>query len=345
MIVSSAPDQQRPLLVIFDTNIWKANHFLRSPSAAAVRALLRLKRAKVALPEVIRLEVERHLRRQLKKLRQEIEEKHKSLLTLAARLKELVLPSDADIEKIVAGAFDGLGVQLKHIEFSVESARSSFLKVVDYAPPNTEHSQQFKDGVIWADCVALLAENDVTLVTADKGFRDGETLHPELQKEIAAKPGTFRLFSDLGSLLKEIQAKIEIPSTVLHRAVLSQVGHGVTGLAERQGYHASDEATTTYRVFATEDAERFFVEFTLSIVCVDATDSDRSDAKLIIDGEGLYLPDTSSLQEVRSTGERFEMTQEDGSTRELKNVIIFAGGITIGHRLVTHSIRYPMDVE
>ena len=50
------------MIVVFDTNIWKADLYLRSPAAAAVKLFLHMHAAKVGLPEVIRLEVERHLR-------------------------------------------------------------------------------------------------------------------------------------------------------------------------------------------------------------------------------------------------------------------------------------------
>jgi hypothetical protein len=50
------------MIVVFDTNIWKSELFLQSPAAAAVRFFLRERNARVGLPEVVRMEVQEHLR-------------------------------------------------------------------------------------------------------------------------------------------------------------------------------------------------------------------------------------------------------------------------------------------
>src|SRR4051812_47024217 len=50
------------MIVVLDTNIWRSSLYLKAGAAAAMRFYLRQKGAKVGLPEVIRLEVERHLR-------------------------------------------------------------------------------------------------------------------------------------------------------------------------------------------------------------------------------------------------------------------------------------------
>ena len=51
--------------------------------------------------------------------------------------------------------FSSLGVEVIDVAFSLESARSSFLKTIKKLPPSAT-TQQFKDGVLWADCLNLL---------------------------------------------------------------------------------------------------------------------------------------------------------------------------------------------
>jgi len=53
--------------------------------------------------------------------------------------------------------------------FTLESAKLSLQKINDKVPPS-DKNQQFKDGVIWADCMNLLQKGDVILVTKDKAF-------------------------------------------------------------------------------------------------------------------------------------------------------------------------------
>ena len=75
------------------------------------------------MPEVVRLEVEHHLRRDLKDYIEEIKKNHRQLLNIFGTLKEIVLPDEAAIEARVGEVFSSLGVELLEIPFSFESAR------------------------------------------------------------------------------------------------------------------------------------------------------------------------------------------------------------------------------
>ena len=54
------------MIVIFDTNIWLQNLFLRSKAGAAARFFILQNKVRVVLPEVIRLEGEQHLREKMR---------------------------------------------------------------------------------------------------------------------------------------------------------------------------------------------------------------------------------------------------------------------------------------
>src|SRR5712671_5651701 len=64
----------------------------------------------VALPEVIRLEVEHHLRKDLTAYVARIKDNYERLLAIFGTLKEIVLPSESDIEQKVSEAFAGFGL-------------------------------------------------------------------------------------------------------------------------------------------------------------------------------------------------------------------------------------------
>jgi predicted nucleic acid-binding protein len=55
------------MIVVFDTNIWKSQIYLQSAEATATRFFLRQKQARLGLPEVIKREVETHLKRDILK--------------------------------------------------------------------------------------------------------------------------------------------------------------------------------------------------------------------------------------------------------------------------------------
>src|SRR2546429_534485 len=108
---------------------------------------------------------------------------------------------------MVAQIFQSVGVPLIEIPFSFADAQDSFRRVIEQIPPS-DRDQQFKDGVIWANCVELLKSEDVFLVTSDKAFyhdRNYEKgLALPLRKEISEFPHQFTLLSELGLFLGQI---------------------------------------------------------------------------------------------------------------------------------------------
>jgi hypothetical protein len=115
------------MIVVFDTNIWKSELYLQSPSGAAVRFFLREQKARVGLPEVVRLEVEEHLRGDIKSVIDKLRTQHSRLLRLFGQLRELSLPAEDAIDAIIEKVFGELGVEVVEVPFSLPSARSSWL--------------------------------------------------------------------------------------------------------------------------------------------------------------------------------------------------------------------------
>lgn len=88
------------LTVVLDSNIWLAEHMLRQTAGAALRFYLRRHDAKIAVPEVVGREVIVHLGERKKELAADMRAAHRALMPLAGSLKELVLPDDAELERI-----------------------------------------------------------------------------------------------------------------------------------------------------------------------------------------------------------------------------------------------------
>ena len=135
------------MIIVIDTNVWLSELGLNSYAGAALRFFMRKSGARLAMPEVVRLEVRRHIRENLHDHVETIRKSHRSLLAIFGKLKELILPTDSEIEDKVNDFFESLNVETIDIPFTLESARASFLKIIDKAPPN-DRDQQFKDGVI-----------------------------------------------------------------------------------------------------------------------------------------------------------------------------------------------------
>jgi len=169
------------MIVVFDTNVWKSALYIQSPAAAAVRFFLREQKARVGLPEVVRLEVEQHLRSDIKQAITSLRIEHGRLLRLFGRMEELSLPAEDAIEAVIANVFGELGVEVLEVPFSLSSARSSFLKTIRKLPPS-DRTQEFKDGVVWSDCVELLKVDDVCLVGR---FQNSNHIWPSKQQRFS----------------------------------------------------------------------------------------------------------------------------------------------------------------
>ena len=94
------------MIVVFDTNVWYSQLGLKSAPGAAVRFFLRHHGAKVAVPEVVRLEVTQNLLRRLLEHIERIHTDYRQLLTAFGKLREIVLPTKAEVQLRIAELFE-----------------------------------------------------------------------------------------------------------------------------------------------------------------------------------------------------------------------------------------------
>ncbi|WP_138921949.1 PIN domain-containing protein [endosymbiont of Tevnia jerichonana] len=330
---------------MLDSNIWLSELGLNTAKGAATRFYIKQKQAKLVLPEIVKEEVERNLFNSLVAYSNDIQKNHRQLLTVFGQLKEVVLPSENDIRTKAKGLFDEVKVELHEIPFTLESARSSLNKINDKKPPS-DKNQQFKDGVIWADCMSLLNEDDVYLVTEDKAFfRDRNYkngLAGNLREEADSFPKEIRIYPSLSGLLEELKTDVNIDNDALVSCFTKTIADSMNSILDRNGFSISSEATVNISPFVTEDPDKIYIEFEISFECADTRDEVRTDGMLLLKGDGYYISDRKEFHELRNRGE--ELSFNDGS-EERKNVnhVILAGYIVIGHRDVEHSIRYKID--
>jgi PIN domain len=331
------------MIVVFDTNIWKSHLYLQSPSGSAVRFFLRQKKARVGLPEVIKLEVEQHLKSDIQAAVSSIKSNHDRLLRIFGRLKEIVLPTAENVDSLIASLFSGLGVEILPVPFSLESARSSFLKIISKSPPSIA-SQQFKDGVLWADCLSLLNLDDVYLVSNDKAFYQDNNhsigLAESLAVEITKNSHKIVLLPDLDSLLREIRVNPDFEPERLVDAFLASLKDGAMGLVSRNGFEIGKALDVRPKLFATEDPDRLFLEYTIRFECPDPSNL-REPAILTVDGDGLYDTETKKFA-LSSLGEALKYQLSEGTEREAKKVIMRVGPIVFGHSEVSNKVREPL---
>jgi hypothetical protein len=160
-------------------------------------------------------------------------------LAVFGNLTEAVLPTSDQIHEKVAEILSHIDVPTREIPFSLDAARSAFLKTIDRVPPS-DKTQEFKDGVIWSHCVDLLAEADVYLITADKAFYSGRDyargLADNLRAEVVEYSHELRLMPDLTELLESIRRDVQIDEKKLVNAFLQTHSDRIEGTLESAGF-------------------------------------------------------------------------------------------------------------
>ena len=214
-------------------------------------------------------------------------------------------------------------------------------------PPSSDKSQEFKDGVLWADCVSLLSSEPVVLVTSDKAFYQDRQYEKGLAQNLKAEIGQFsnslQILPTLSALLKTLRTAITLDEDKLAQAFLTQHKESVYGTVSRHGFELGTRQSLTYTLFATENPNMLFLEFSMAYVCTDIRAEGRTDVMLLLKGDGSYIPTTGTFSNLRNFGEHLKYRMPDGSERENQNHVMFMGGLVLGHKEVTSVVRYKLD--
>lgn len=200
--------------------------------------------------------------------------------------------------------------------------------------------------MVWAHCVDLLEEDDVYLLTEDKAFYEDKNyekgLSHVLQSEIANATCSLTISMDLTALLEAIRSEVNIPDDVLVSAYMERFGERAETMLDREGFEREGPPAVAMKLFATEDANRLFVEFEVGFGCTDAIEDGRTDCVLKLSGKAVYDESDGSIVEMQQDGECLSFKDDEGE-QVSRNVVIGMGSIVLGHRSERLRIRAPLD--
>jgi hypothetical protein len=330
--------------IVLDSNIWLGEQMLRHSTGSAVRFFLQKHGARVVVPEVVRLEVELHLERQLIELASQIREGHTRLLRAVGELKELVLPSDSVLRSVAKKAFSNTRIDISYFPFSLTSARSSLEKCICSEPPSGPKNQQFKDGVIWADCLQLATESPVHFVTDDKGFYESRDykkgLASNLLVEMESLPNEITISHSIRSILDLFSHPIGLDYDQIHRQYYPEIRDKVEKMMGSEGFLLGDLLEGRHEVFATDDPDIAHVEFELHYRC---NHLELAAGLLLVRGECVYRNSTKELEAFRGRSEEFNFVDSEGNKSNRKHFYAFGNSLILGHRNVRYDIRASLD--
>lgn len=332
------------MIVVLDTNIWLKELALNSGAGSALRFFLKHRSAQLAVPEVVRLEVQSNLHASIEEAIADVAKGNRQLLALFGSMKEVVLPTKREIDALVSDVFTRLGVEILDVPFTLESARSSFIKTVQKVPPS-DKTQEFKDGVLWANCLDLLDQHDVLLASQDKAFCSnrelGKGLAANLLAEAAQKPHKLTLVHSVTDVLKHVETEISIDERWLLSAIKERSHTNACGLLTRGGAEISGEGKLQYNLFTTENPDNLYIKYVASTPCTDITGEGRTDMRLIRQGSGTLRPSIPELFAVQVEDDELSFINSDGTPSQLKNAYLSAN-LVVGHRTIDYSVRHPL---
>lgn len=333
------------MIVVFDTNIWLSELGLTSSAGSAVRFYLRKQNARIGLPEVVKLETEVHLRENLTKNIDEIKKNHRQLLSVFGKIKEIILPTAEEVETLIPQVFSNLQVKIENFPFTFDSARASLIRTIKKIPPSNKN-QQFKDGVLWENCLEMLKMDDVCLVSNDKAFYKlrnyDEGLADELKQDIEKCSKKFKIFPRLASLLSEIKTEVQIEPEILIEAYINQNSEQMNVMVSKESFAMEGEPKTKLKIFATEDPTILYFDFTIEFPCIDISNEGRKGALIFVSGEGKYNAEEKAIIKLTTLGETLSHQLLDGTEKKLQNIVCGVMNGFIGHRTVEHSVKHKL---
>ena len=332
------------MFIVLDSNIWISQVGLQSKNGAAVRHFVRRQNATLVIPEVVELEVEHVLTKQMLDKRRAIEANYRQLLPIMGTLQALHLPSEEKICEAVAARILDLDVPTRRVSLDLHVARSSMLKLIKKQPPS-KSKEQFRDAVIWAHCLDLLAEGDVFLVTEDIDFYEQRNYTKGLARELIAEmsacggKGEVKLLRNLTDLLQEIRVKTDLDDGEVFQIVREGQNEMIDELLTAHGFELVGEVQGSVDYFATEKAQELYFRFDLSHPCEDAIGAGRRPGVLKIEGLGFLDLETGLAKEVRLSRVRLDYPDwvADGSARGA----VF--GWAHANAPQVHEIRLPLS--
>lgn len=327
--------------VILDTNIWIEEMALKSNIGSSFRLYANYNEIKIAVPEVVRLEFEHNIESRINELIRNTTDNYSRLLALFGKLRSVVLPDENEVKKLVQELIDNCGIPVENLSFSLDSARSSLMKVIKGLPPNGDKNQQFKDGVIWHDCLKLIDREDVAFITSDKAFYKNrnynEGLAENLLQEIKGKGYKLRIYSRLSEILPIVETNISVDINTLVNSILRDNKETIDRMIQEDNVIISNIFGSNQKTYATEDASVVYVEYDLEIDCNEEGGDNETIANLSIKGNAMFNIKSNIWINIKQEYIEYRNLKSD-----LKQKCVF---ISVNESVIGHKTEYFQSKE
>jgi hypothetical protein len=295
--------------VILDANVWVAERLLRSSIGNALLLGLTSSRARLGLPEVIEMEVNRVVSSQATEHIETLRKSANFLRQISGQhgLHEIpTLEGIKDGLRLRWGELDGL---LERHPFTLQLAKAALLRVIDKIPPSGQNNEQFRDCCLWEVAIGLAGDCPVHLVSKDSGFYQNRELSKgladPLRREADRAGHELSVHPTIRDLLERVDRPVAIvdESTISAAIVMAAAPKARELAATYAALHRVEgEPQTQVKGYATPKpslvAVSFDVRFPLRSVEPIAIERPWTGDEVRIGGTCSYDPITGNVSEI-----------------------------------------------
>lgn len=334
-------------IVVLDSNIWLSELALMSPLGCAFSHYVVVSDIKIGLPEIIEVETKHNLRKHLINYREDIRKNYSRMLAILGQMKEMIMPEDEAIDKKIEEIFSFHEDRLIRVPFDFEGAKNSFDKIIRNLPPNSDGNQQFKDGVIWENCLKLAVVGDVSLVTKDKAFykdrQYSQGLAPNLLKEAKEAPHQITIFSELASLVDEVKSDLGLDKQKIIELIEQYTYSKVLDISNRKDFEVIGIASSSFEFYATINPLEVSVKSNINYNLESKQPNKNTNGTIESKAEFILNTNNYQIRNFINHGEFIYWIDENGDIKQNNNICCYVSGLTFGHRTVEHHISYRLE--
>lgn len=342
MVEMDSMASRRPYIVVVDTNVWRSSQLLRDHVSASLLYTLEATHGYLGMPEVIEREILKHGVIMGREARAGVERHLRTIRALVGRSPAIALPDDAQFHSATFERIQELDHLLHRTSFTPDLALRSLDRVNLQKPP-AQASQQFKDCVVWENCLDLAADFDVHLITQDRAFYEKssfDVLEKRLQAELAEKSVQLKVQPSIEAalpvLMDQSPAAFE-PSAVVD-TIDASISAQVRASVEGDGFILGQRQEGRLQAFVTETSGRLALTFALTFNL-------QSDEDLLgspwatAQGQCLYDMHASRTFDVKLDRVLVYDYSDDGTLSERKHAYVYGYSVLGPTPPVPHSVR------
>lgn len=337
--MSSTPssDQiQKPICVVFDTNIWISGRLLKSGTGKAMIFAIKQLEGYIGLLEVIKRETIINLKKDCI----EAEKKLKINLELiediiGKKINKFTPINPLEFEKAVINRFDELKKMIIDVSFSKEHASSALDRVIEGTPPNGPKNQQFKDSAIWEAILELAKSYNVHFITSDGNFFKDRNVNlglaPNLENECKELGVNIPIYESLEMGLKYIGVTAPSfdyvkPLEEIDKIIKEELGKN----AESKNFIVGEKQKHGINHYLTEKPDVLGLTFRIQYNLVEAKEIERIERlrpEATVIGECSYNRDENTVYDIRVDTIEYKWFDVEGKEVCSRSIFVRVGSL------------------